>query len=211
MTKFDEFLELLRQYFFRHELNISALSTLHECSENSSDGVYLYNGKELSVINMDVVSKDGYKVAKKAKTKDSQVSTADSFVINHSNEWYFIEFKDSKINAASDGVKRSVLKKAYENWYMILDILYSMKDTLLLSGFDFSNPVEFAKKHVHYILVCRLEKNAEMYMQIKNHALLGETYTPPFMQRIKDYLFKDAYIFTEVELERNFVEKFVYE
>lgn len=114
-------------------------------------------------------------MAKKAKTKDSQVSIADSFVINHSNEWCF------------------------------------MKDTLLLSGFDFGNPVEFAKKHVHYILVCRLEKNAEMYLQIKNHALLGETYTPPFMQRIKDYLFKDAYIFTEVELERNFVEKFVYE
>lgn len=211
MTKFDEFLELLRQYFLQSNLDIEVLSTLHDCSENKSNHVYLYNGKDLRVVDMDAIAKDGYKIAKKAESKDSQVSTADSFVINHKNEWYFIEFKDSTINAKNDTVKRSVLKKAYENWYMILDILYTMRDSLPLQEFDFDNPVKFAKEHVHYILVCSLEKNAEIYRQIKNHALIGQNYTPPFMQRIKDYLFKDAYIFTEAELERGFVEKFAYE
>lgn len=211
MTKFDEFLDLLKRYFQNYDLDFDMVSSLHDCSENDSDHNFVYNGKELRVITMDSVAKHGYIVAKKAKSKDNWVSTADSFVISRDNEWYLIEFKDSKVNANNDKVKRSVLKKVYENWYMILDILYTMKDELPLGAFDFNNPVDFAKNHVHYILVCSSEKNSEVYKQIKNHALIGEVYTPPFMQRIKDYLFRDAYIFTEIDLERKFVEKFKYE
>jgi len=213
MNRFEEFQEVLRQYFLPHGLDIQMISTLHDCSENNADGTSRcwYCGDELNVINMDLVAKDAYRMVKTGSASEHPVSTADSFVINHANEWYFIEFKDVTLNANKDKTKRSVLKKAYENWYMILDILYEMKDTYPMSQFDFSNPIAFAKNHVHYILVCNSEKNAEFYKQVRNHTLLGEHYTPVFMQRLKDYVFKDAYAYTENELEQEFVKNFVYE
>lgn len=77
-----------------------------------------------------------------------------------------------------------------------MDILYEMKDSdFRFSKFDFDNPILFAQGHIHYILVCSTVKNPTVYTQIKNHALVNSVYTPPFMQRLKDYLFKDAYIY----------------
>ena len=64
--------------------------------------------------------------------------------------------------------------------------------------------------HVHYILVCSGEENPKIYNQVKNQALLKQNYTPPFMRRLKDYLFKDAYVYTENFFEEEFVKKFAY-
>lgn len=123
----------------------------------------------------------------------------------------FIEFKDSEIRADNSGLKNNVLKKAYSNWYMMLDVLYYMNcKGMPYNGFDYNNPMEFAKNHVYYILVCNEQKNPRAYQQIKNRDLLGEKYTPPFMQRLKDYLFKDAYIYTNTFFERKFVHRFTY-
>ena len=175
---------------------------------------YLYNGeKDFEVIDMDLIAKQAYKEIKHAKDiANNFVNTADAFLINKENEWYIIEFKDAAISAKSDSLKNNVLKKAYSNWYMLLDVLYSMnekKDRYM--EFAYENPVEFAKQHIHYILVCSEEKNPNIYTQIKNSTMIGEKYTPLFMQRIKDYLFKDAYVYTEKYFERDFVEKFAYE
>lgn len=213
MNKFETFLEMLKQYFHKNEISLVMTSSLHECSDNNADGtpIYWYNGAELNVINMDWVAKHGYRYVRAVNPKDNPVSTADSFVINRENMWYFIEFKSGEITAKKDGIKRSVLKKAYENWYMLLDILYQMKEEYPISGFNFQQPIEFAKNNVQYILVCKGENNPEMYRQIKNSALIGKRYTPPFMQRLKDYVFQDAYAYTEVEFEQEFVKKFKYE
>ena len=139
------------------------------------------------------------------------INTADAFLINKDNNWFFIEFKDSEIKATKDSLKNNVLKKAYSNWYMLLDMLYSTngRDDAYLD-FAYFNPVEFAKQHVYYILVCSTDKNPNIYTQVKNHDLIGEKYTPEFMLRLKDYLFRDAYVYTEEFLERRFVEEFSY-
>ncbi|OUQ62907.1 hypothetical protein B5E53_16930 [Eubacterium sp. An11] len=94
---------------------------------------------------------------------------------------------------------------------MVLDIIYSLaergeKTTI----FDIANPVNFARNHVYYILVCSAEKNVSIYNQVKNNVLLHQNYTPPFMQRLKDYLFKDAFVCTEDYFEQRFVNIFTF-
>lgn len=93
---------------------------------------------------------------------------------------------------------------------MILDILYNTDKNKNYKNFDYSNPVKFAKENVVYILVCNSSKNPNIVTQIKNHKYNKEKYTPIFMQRLKEYLFKEAYMYTEIEFEREFVKKFNY-
>lgn len=89
---------------------------------------------------------------------------------------------------------------------MLLDILYEMKEQGKTNElFDYTNPIRFGKEHVHYVLVCSKEKNPQIVQQI-----LKKRYTPPFMEKLKDYLFKDAYAFTEDYFEMDFVHQFTY-
>lgn len=201
MNNFEKFETMLDIYLKTNDVSLRFVSNLHDTSLNNSDKEnpqYLYNGAELKVVDMDLIAKKGYKLIKGADGKDNIINTADAFLINSGNEWFLIEFKDSKIKADNKDLKNSILKKAYSNWYMLLDILYLMRyEENVYVGFNFDQPVDFAKQHVQYVLVCSTEKNPNVYQQIKNHELIGERYTPPFMQRLKDYLFKDAYIYTE--------------
>ena len=48
-----------------------------------------------------------------------------------------------------------------------------------------------------------------MYTQIKIIVIIIKD-THRFMQKLKEYLFKDAYVYTEIEFERDFVKKFQY-
>lgn len=54
------------------------------------------------------------------------------------------------------------------------------------------------------------DNNQNVVNQIRNHRLKKEKYTPIFMQRLKEYIFRDAYVYTEIELEREFVKNFEY-
>lgn len=197
MNNFEKFKRLIDDYFLKNNSNKEKVS-------------YVYNGiKDIDVIDMDEIARCGYKKIKNPET--DPINTVDAFLINRKNEWFLIEFKDSTINASNNGLKNSVIKKAYSNWCMILDMLYEMKNTKSeYAEFDFDNPMKFARENVTYILVCSLEKNSKMYIQIKNSELVKSKYTPPFMCRLKNYLFKDAYVFTEDYLERKIVNNFEY-
>ena len=205
----------MEDYLNINGVPLSVVSNLHDTSLNDTDKknpVYVYTAQDdLDVVDMDLIAKRGYRFIKNARGEGNIVNTADAFIISRSNDWYFIEFKDREIKADNSGLKNSVLKKAYSNWYMLLDILYFMYENgKAHSAFTYENPVKFAKEHVHYILVCSTDKNPTVYQQIKNHDLIGETYTPLFMQRLKDYMFKDAFVYTETFLERKFVRCFNY-
>lgn len=215
MNNFCALKNTIGSYLVLNGVELDCLSNLHDTSINNSNkqkANYVYIGKkDLNVLDMDLIAKKAYKIIKHAEGKDNIINTADAFVINYTNDWFFIEFKDSEIKAENSGLKNNVLKKAYSNWYMMLDILYSMNEAgERFPQFNLDNPVRFAKEHVNYILVCSRAKNPTVYQQIKNHDLIGETYTPPFMQRLKDYMFKDAYVYTEEFLERKFVNGFEY-
>lgn len=196
MSNFDVFKDTVMRYLMRNGIELSFLSSLHEVSLNNTndESRYLCNsGGDLEVVSMDVLAKDGYRKVKASSLKENPITTVDAFMINKNNEWYLIEFKDCPIRSDKKTTKDNIIKKAYEN-----------------AIFDVVNPVKFAKLHVYYILVCSADKNANIYNQVKNKALLNQNYTPPFMQRLKDYIFKDAFVYTEDFFEKKFVNNFVY-
>lgn len=213
MSNFDDFKKIVASYLTTNGIELTFLSTMHEVSLNdaSREQRYLYKeDNDFEVVSMDILAKNGYRLIKSSR-HEHPITTVDAFLINKDNEWYLIEFKDQPIKADKKSTKDNIIKKAYENWYMILDMFYTMAETGEESKiFDIANPVKFAKSHVYYILVCSADKNANIYNQVKNRALLNQNYTPPFMQRLKDYIFKDAFVYTEDFFERKFAKSFVY-
>lgn len=219
-SNFNKVQEMIENYLSLQSIQITITNSMHEVSLNS-DGKdkqgnkmenYLYNGKNIAVLDMDAIAKEGYlRMKAPDSTEENSVNTADAFLINCKNEWYFIEFKDSVISNKTKSLKNNIVKKAYGNWYMLLDILYEMKEQGKANElFDYTNPIRFGKEHVHYVLVCSKEKNPQIVQQIRNQRMLKKRYTPPFMEKLKDYLFKDAYAFTEDYFEMDFVHQFTY-
>lgn len=217
-NNFERFQEMLQDFFEQNGVNISINPIgLHDASRSDADKhhiTFFYNGEEMQVLDMDEIAKKPYREIKVLEefedTKDDIVNTVDGFVINKNNQWFLIEFKDTKIAGSKRSLKDNIIKKAYCNWYMLLDILLNIAPAKRYSGFDYSNPVKFAKENVVYILVCNSKNNPNVVEQIRNHRLKKEKYTPMFMQRLKEYVFMDAYVYTEIELEREFVKKFEY-
>lgn len=215
MSNFDNFSEMISAYLKINAVNIDYISNLKDCSLNDSKNEaskFLCEKEvfsDIKVINMDVIAQQAYKNPLDAKIK--AINTVDSFLINNKNEWFLIEFKDSPITSKTTPIKNKIVKKAYANWYMILDILYKMRNSSFkYEKFNYDNPTEFSKLHVTYILVCSFDKNPSMYKQIKNSHLQNEKYTPPFMEPLKGYLFKDVYAYTELDLEMKFISKLRY-
>lgn len=215
MSNFDKFSEMISEYLKINDINIEYKSNLRACSLNDSkneDTRFICDKEVFSnieVINMDIIAQQAYKNPLDAKI--NAINTVDSFLINNKNEWFLIEFKDSGITSKKTPLKDNIVKKAYANWYMILDILYKMRNSSYkYEKFDFDNPTEFSKSNVTYILVCSFDKNPSMYKQIKNSHLQNEKYTPPFMEPLKGYLFKDVYAYTELDLEMKFISHLKY-
>lgn len=217
-SNFERFIQTIEAFFIQNNIETKIIPIgLHEASKNDAkknDIQYFYNREELQVIDMDMIAKKPYHDLRALQefgdTKDDIINTSDGFVINKDNKWFFLEFKDTKINGSKSSLKNNILKKAYCNWYMIMDILFntSLKDRY--PDFDYSNPIKFAKENVVYILICNSESNPKVAEQIHNNKMINKKYTPVFMQRLKEYLFLDAYVYTEIELEREFVKKFQY-
>lgn len=217
-NNFERFQLMLQDFFEQNGTNISINPiSLHDASKSDADThhiTFFYNGKEMSVIDMDEIAKKPYRKIRVSEefedTKDDIVNTADGFVINKNNRWFFLEFKDTKIEGKKRSLKDNIIKKAYCNWYMLMDILLNVDPERRYPDFDYSNPVRFAKENVVYILICNSKSNPNVVNQVRNHKLKNEKYTPIFMQRLKEYVFMDAYVCTEIDLERDFVKKFEY-
>lgn len=213
MNNFDKIADMINGYLLQYDMSINILSDLIETSKPDDEKTKakkppVYKGKRnLTVISMDDISRCYRKIKKPFEKDDNCINTPDAFLINSNNEWYFIEFKDSEM--AGNSLKNNLIKKAYSNWYMMMDMLYEMKDAeKIYTDFNFNDPVKFAQKNVTYIIVCTLEKNSKLYELIKGKELSNSRHTPEFMSRLKDYLFKDAYIYTEDFFERKFVNDF---
>lgn len=213
ISNFDKIKNIIEAYIEKYSIqNVSIISNLHNVSKNNADPKnvkYVYDDKQdFDVIDMDIIAEKVYKIAK--DMKGDPINTADAFLIKSSNEWFFIEFKDTEIKAKNQSLKNNIIKKAYANWYMLLDILYDMKDLSNEIDFDFNSPIRFAQNNVYYIVVCSSKDNPNVSKQIINNRYFGQNYTPEFMQKLKGYLFKDAYIYTEEEFKIHFVRNFAY-
>ena len=188
----------------------SCLSAVSVNDVNKKRPVVVYEDTrtDMKVISMDEIAQKVYRVAHfPESTKESESpASADGFVINSENIWYFIEFKDQQISKA----KESVTKKAYQNWYWLLDILYEMRDKKTCQIFDYDNPISFAKENIVYILVVSEDKNIVDIDKIRKSILAGEKFQPEYMKKLEQYIFKDAFVYTPAILEREFVKKFRY-
>ncbi|MBR4321337.1 hypothetical protein [Treponema sp.] len=216
MTNYERmksFLEGFSQTFVK---NIE--TTLHDASFDNSDKnkiLYVYNGKsELKIINMDEFAQKAYtklkffpeEIAERKDINDLAMATVDGFIIDKNNEWFFIEFK----NQSCSNARKSVVEKAYQNYFMLSALIYGNKNSVNIPYFDFSDPIMFAKKHITYILVVSEEKNSEDVPKMHGLVLAGEKFRPEYMNKLRHYLFKDAYVYLPSDFERCFVNNFKY-
>ena len=207
MNNFEQFLYMMQCYLSENGYEIEIQSDMSKLSK-SNQSVLCKNG--IPAIDMDNFAKKGYRkiILPRSITEDDSINTADAFLINKENKWYFIEFKDAIIGSN----KSSILKKAYSNVYAILDVLYERQQKEGgYTKFTYDNPVQFIRENVNYILVFSAEKNPNETTQMKNHRLSGEKYLPKFMERLQGYIYKEAYAMTDVIFDGEFAKQFCYE
>lgn len=152
MTNYDQIKEILKQFSDKYvtkiiiESKMSAVSEDKAASKNTEEKVLLYEDsrKDMQVIDMDEIAHNAYRIARYPESvkEDDSLASADAFVISADNMWYFIEFKNQEITKA----KNSVTKKAYQNWYWLVDVLREMKDQIQYNNFNYEDPISFAEK-----------------------------------------------------------------
>ncbi len=216
MTNYDQIKEILKQFSDKYVTRIIIESKMSDVSEDKAASkrtekkVLLYedNRKDMQVIDMDEIAHKAYRVARYPESvkEDDSLASADAFVINADNMWYFIEFKNQEITKAKD----SVTKKAYQNWYWLVDVLREMKDTIQYNNFNYEDPISFARENVVYILVVSQEKNYNNVKKMHDCKLAGQKFLPQYMEKLEKYTFKETYVYTPEMFEQKFVKKFEY-
>lgn len=208
MNNLERFTDMMEAYLKRKGCTENLVSNISDTSYSSEAKVSLCNSS-MPVIDMDRFARRGYRkiILPLSQTEDDSINTADAFMINGDNQWYFIEFKDAKLGKS----KHSILKKAYSNVYAVLDVLYEMKEQEeAYLQFTYESPIDFIHKHVTYILVFSGTKNPQDARQMLNFKLIKGKYLPEFMKRLQGYIYKEAYAVTEDEFENGFLAHFSY-
>lgn len=209
MEQYDEFKEMLDAYLDKNNAALEYRSSFHETSRNDAQEdniIYLYEDdrKDTEVISMDEIAQKVYRKIRfpESKKEEDSIATNDAFMICGDNKWYFIEFKDQKLNTLKD----SVSKKAYGNWHMLLDILYEMKRENRLNSFWYDDPIRFARENVILILVVSENKNPLEAKRIQDSINAGERYVPVFLEKLQKYIYHNVYLYTPATFERYFVK-----
>lgn len=218
MTNYEQIKELFNAFANKYRQKISIETKLSNASEDKAETrktgkrklVYESTRQDMDVIDMDEIAHNIYRIARFPESvKDEEsLASADAFVISSDDIWYFIEFKNQKISRAKD----SVTKKAFQNWYWLVDILYEMREQkkMQYDTFDYDNPISFAKEKVVYILVVSEDKNIVDVDKMRKCILAGQKFQPDYMKKLEKYIFKEAYVYTPELLENNFVKHFIY-
>lgn len=212
MTNYEQIKNLLQSFACNYNQHICIEETLSDVSEDkqTKELVYKNTRQDMKIIDMDKIAHNIYRIARiPDSVKESEsLASADAFVVSSDNIWYFIEFKNQKISKA----KESVTKKAYQNWYWLVDILYEMREQsgVQYETFNYDNPIAFAKENVVYILVVSEEKNIMDSEKIRQGTLGKRKWQPDYMKKLEKYIFKEAYVYTPYALEHDFVKRFKY-
>ncbi|MFR2077830.1 MAG: hypothetical protein ACLS3Q_09445 [Lachnospira sp.] len=218
MTNYEQMKELLQAFADNHNHQVCIEAKLSKVSEDKAETrkngnrkyIYKNTEKDMDIIDMDEIAHNVYRLVRfPDSTKESEsLASADAFVISADNIWYFIEFKNQQISKT----KESVTKKAYQNWFWLVDVLYEMREKkqMQYSTFNYDNPITFAKENVVYILVVSEEKNMMDIDKIRKCILAGEKFQPEYMKKLEKYIFKEAYVYTPDILENEFVKHFKY-
>lgn len=217
MSNYEIFKAFITQ-FNKFNISQNLEVTLTDASFDKNNEVYVYGSskKSLNVLDFDAFvqqiylrkffSADEIQEFIKAKSLSTySLSSVDAFLIDKNGEWFFIEFKNQAIKNAKDSVE----KKAYQNLFWITGLFLSDKSNNK-PFFDSLNPIEFARNHITYILVVSTDKNFMNYEKMHFLERSGEKFRPNFMEKLKHYVYKDAYVYTEDLFESCFVKEFEY-
>lgn len=219
MTNYEQIKELIQTFADNHNISSNQIETLlskvsDDKSETERIGIktLVYNDcrKDIAIIDMDEVAHNIYRhVRFPESTKNSEsLASVDAFVISSDDVWYFIEFKNQRISKTKD----SVTKKAYQNWYWLVDVLYEMKEQYQMEydNFNYNNPIEFARNNVVYILVVSENKNTVDVDKMHKCVLAGRKFQTEFIKKLEKYVFKESYIYTPDLLEKRLIKHFKY-
>lgn len=199
MSNLEKFASMMEVYLKRKGYTENLVSNISDTSFSSEAKASLCNSSMI-VIDMNRFAKRGYRriILPLCQTEADSINTADAFMINKDNEWYFVEFKDAKVGNS----KHSILKKVYSNVYAVLDVLYEMKEQEeAYLQFAYENSIDFIHKHVTNILVFSGAKNLQDAKQMLNFKLIKGKYLLEFMKRLQGYIYKEAYAVNEGEFE----------
>lgn len=218
MTNYEQIKMLLETFADNYNQHVYVEDKLSHVSEDKAETqktgieklVYENTRQDMDIIDMDQIAQNIYRCVRfpESEKKEDSLASADAFVINSYNIWYFIEFKNQRIARA----KESVTKKAYQNWFWLVDVLYELREQkqVCYDTFNYDNPIAFAKQNVVYILVVSEEKNIVDIGKMHGCALAGEKFQPDYMKKLEKYIFKEAYVYTPKLLENKFVKHFKY-
>lgn len=200
MNRYTLLKQIIENYIDDHGFNVEIESNIKDTSYDKTNDTYLCEfGENFKVIDMDVIAKDVYgNIYKSGKTG----STADAFFVLEDGKWYFVEFKNTKIDTSS--LKLRVQLKAYENLHLLFDILLDMTEISRELG-CIENPIDFIRNNVIYILVCSEEKNIKEADFIRKSQLTKKQYVPGFMEELNSSVFKESYLLTEKNFYREFI------
>lgn len=129
-----------------------------------------------------------------------KLPAVDAICIDENNEWFFIEFKNAKVDNKISSIKQKMLSSLWFCFYMLSK---SNKDDHILNH----DVLKFSREHVTYIIVGRRDKNIEETELIREAEVRHEHYQPYKLKQYINYYFKDVYMLTELEF-REFILKF---
>lgn len=219
-TKYLQF-KIFLSKFNNFKKNKNLETTLYQSSYDNDNKIFVYDKKfmDLKVLDFDYFAQKIYlhqhfteselkEFAKQRITDSYALSSVDAFLIDCKDNWYFIEFKNRKIDKAND--KKNITNKAFQNLYWITDLFYTNKKKKNKPCFNYNNPIQFAREKITYILVVSDNENNSYKKVIIDLENANDHYRTVYLDKLRHYIYKDAYVYTAELFENFFVKKFVY-
>lgn len=185
----------------------SFLSDVSSASISKNGELPFYSEDFLtSFINMETIKLDDISKYRKQmlglpdRSWFNELPAVDAVCIDKDNEWFFIEFKDAKIDNEIKSIKNKMLSSLWFCFYMLSK---SNKGNEIL----YDDVLKFSREHITYIVVAKHDKNTVEAVRINEEENKGCHYCPHKLIECINYYFKDIYMLTEYEF-RNFILQF---
>lgn len=208
---YSDIISILDDYNKSHNLSTTIEEKLSDASYDSEHNRHFVSSiSDLNTISMDNIAHDIVRLVAKPDSKwdNDSPASVDSFLIDNNGKWYFIEFKNQKINKT----KYKCIEKSYANIFWLVEILLEMQKKYRINGFDYENPLSYFKENCIFILVIGNECDdisLQKYREAKK-AKLALPENCEFMQKLETYVFNKAYIYNETQFDEIFVKTFQY-
>lgn len=205
---FQNFKEAVNICCGKDKCDNTTISDMESASFDKNDEIkYFYSQDFLhGFINMETIKLDDFSKYRRDMLGLSdnsffeQLPAVDAICIDKTNEWFFIEFKNAKVDNEIRSIKKKMLSSLWFCFYMLSK---SGKDDNILS----QDILKFSREHISYIIVGRRDKNIDISESIREAEACGDHYRPRKLKQFINYYFKDVYILTEHEF-RNFIYNF---